>query len=131
MLLLAVASKGGFAGFVSCGASECWAVAFGVCFNHPVWQQLPELNFTPKASTGACSSHHEHDSCLIVCLILSNHRLTRGLTQIDTFATLPLIEDRMLRRPERAELYRAYQCRTSLLIPLWPGAVSSEGKKEA
>ena len=123
MLLLAVASKGGFASFVSCGASECWAVAFGVCFNHPVWQQLPELNFTPEASTGACNSHHEHDSCLI----LSNHRLT----QIDTFATLPLIEDRMLRRRERAELYRAYQCRTSLLIPLWPGAMSSEGKKEA
>eukprot|EP00966_Prymnesium_polylepis_P011356 261620-Prymnesium_polylepis.1 len=70
VLCFAVAAAGGLSGFVA-GGAPCWAVAFGVCFNHP----------------------------------------------IDTLATLPLIENRMLRRPERAALFRAYQQRTSLLVP--------------
>jgi steroid 5-alpha reductase family enzyme len=70
ILSSAVAAAGGWSGFVA-GGPHCWAVAFGVCFNHP----------------------------------------------IDTLATLPLIEARMLRRPERATLYRAYQRRTPLLAP--------------
>jgi len=39
---------------------------------------------------------------------------------IDTYATLPLIEERMLRRPERAERYLMYQRRTPLVVPFWP-----------
>ena len=39
---------------------------------------------------------------------------------LDTFVTLPLIEGRMLRRKERVAAYRAYQQRTSLLVPLSP-----------
>lgn len=38
---------------------------------------------------------------------------------IDILATLPLIEERMLKRPERHHLYKAYQARTSLVV-LWP-----------
>uniref|UniRef100_A0A7S4PTD8 Steroid 5-alpha reductase C-terminal domain-containing protein n=1 Tax=Alexandrium monilatum TaxID=311494 RepID=A0A7S4PTD8_9DINO len=78
VLCFAVAAEGGVLGFASCGAG-CWAVAFGVCFNHP----------------------------------------------IDTLATLPLIEGRMLRRPERVALYRAYQRRTSLIVPWWVGGDST------
>ena len=47
--------------------------------------------------------------------VLFNHSL-------DTLATLPLIEGRMLRKAERAEAFREYQRRTSLLIPLPPRA---------
>lgn len=46
--------------------------------------------------------------------VLFNHPL-------DTLVTLRLIEDRMLGRPERKRAYRAYQKRTSLLVP-WPPA---------
>ena len=45
--------------------------------------------------------------------VLFNHTL-------DTFVTLGLIEERMLRRPERRAAYTAYQKRTSLLIPMPP-----------
>ena len=45
--------------------------------------------------------------------VLFNHPL-------DTFVTLPLIEHRMLRRPERVKVYKEYQARTSLLFPLPP-----------
>ena len=43
--------------------------------------------------------------------VLFNHSL-------DIFATLPLIEGRMLRKAERAEPFREYQRRTSLLVPM-------------
>jgi len=43
--------------------------------------------------------------------VLYNHPL-------DTFVTLPLIEERMMRRPERAALFQEYQARTSLIVPL-------------
>jgi len=46
---------------------------------------------------------------------------------LDTFVTLKLIEDRMLRRPERAEIYKKYQERTSLILPL-PQGESKEKK---
>ena len=45
--------------------------------------------------------------------VLYNHPL-------DTLVTLPLIEARMARRPERREAFRAYQARTGLLLPWWP-----------
>lgn len=45
--------------------------------------------------------------------VLYNHPL-------DSFVTLGLIEARMLRRPERVEAYKAYQARTSILIPMPP-----------
>eukprot|EP00746_Dinoflagellata_sp_MGD_P069611 gnl/MRDRNA2_/MRDRNA2_284987_c0_seq1.p1 gnl/MRDRNA2_/MRDRNA2_284987_c0~~gnl/MRDRNA2_/MRDRNA2_284987_c0_seq1.p1 ORF type:complete len:324 (+),score=41.52 gnl/MRDRNA2_/MRDRNA2_284987_c0_seq1:66-974(+) len=38
---------------------------------------------------------------------------------IDTFVTLNLIEERMLRKEERRKLYQEYQARTSQLVP-WP-----------
>ena len=84
VLCFAVSSSGGIASFVSCGA-KCWAVAFGVCFNHP----------------------------------------------LDTFVTLPLIEGRMLCKPERVALFRAYQQRTSLLVPWWPAVVDAKAVKAA
>lgn len=37
---------------------------------------------------------------------------------LDTFVTLPLIEERMLKRRERRALYAAYQERTSLIVPM-------------
>ena len=37
---------------------------------------------------------------------------------LDTFVTLPLIEGRMLRRSARAAAFRAYQQRTSLIVPM-------------
>jgi len=43
--------------------------------------------------------------------VLYNHPL-------DTFVTLPLIEERMMRRPERAALFKRYQECTSLILPL-------------
>eukprot|EP01051_Picozoa_sp_SAG22_P016839 SAG22_NODE_2471_length_2534_cov_1.657495_1_plen_364_part_00 len=43
--------------------------------------------------------------------VLFNHSL-------DIFATLPLIEGRMLRKAERAGPFREYQHRTSLLVPM-------------
>jgi len=48
--------------------------------------------------------------CFGVCF---NHPL-------DTFVTLGLIEERMLRRPERRAQFKAYQRRTSLLVPMPP-----------
>ena len=48
---------------------------------------------------------------------------------VDTLATLPLIEGRMLRRPERAALYKAYQQRTSLLVPWFVGGAKNEARE--
>jgi len=39
---------------------------------------------------------------------------------LDIFVTLGLIEERMLKRPERREAYKAYQQRTSYILPLPP-----------
>lgn len=49
---------------------------------------------------------------------------------IDIFATLPLIEERMLKREERRELYKAYQARTSLVFPLPPKKEEAEEEEE-
>ena len=59
---------------------------------------------------GLSSHSHSH---YIAFGVLFNHPL-------DTFVTLRLIEDRMLRRPERVRAFRAYQERTSLLVPWFP-----------
>jgi steroid 5-alpha reductase family enzyme len=47
-----------------------------------------------------------------ICLgVLLNHSL-------DTLVTLPLIEGRMLRKPEREAAFREYCRKTSLLVPM-------------
>ena len=56
--------------------------------------------------------------CFGVCF---NHPL-------DTFITLPMIEKRMLHRPERAEIYKDYQKRTSLIVP-YPPMLKSQKKE--
>ena len=54
--------------------------------------------------------------------VLFNHPL-------DTFVTLPLIEDRMLRRPKRVKVFQDYQKRTSLIFPMPQGASVTKVKK--
>ena len=46
----------------------------------------------------------------VACGVAFNH-------PVDTLVTLPLIEGRMLRRPDRAALYKAYQKRTPQIVP--------------
>lgn len=68
-----------------------------------------QLWWVGLALLGASSAHFAWWPLLGV---LYNHPL-------DTLVTLQLIEDRMLARPERRDAYKAYQGRTSLLLP-WP-----------
>ena len=73
------------------------------------------LTFGVAAAGGARAFASDPARWLVCFGVLFNHPL-------DTLVTLPLIEERMLRRPERAAAYRAYQRRVALLVP-WPRRV--------
>lgn len=72
----------------------------------------------------ACESWASRAAWWPICFgVLFNHPL-------DTFVTLELIEERMMRRKERVEAFKEYQRRTSLIVPLPPSKLK-EGKLKA
>ena len=113
-------------------------IVFGALSDNQLWDymQLEKSKKPIVLDTGLWrySRHPNHFGeqawwCGILCLgvaagagfwpicfgVLFNHPL-------DGLVTLQLIEQRMLRRPERNEQFRAYQRRTSLLVPMPPRA---------
>ena len=71
LLCFAVAAAGGVDGFVSCGAG-CWAVCFGVAFNHPLdtLVTLPLIEARMLGRQARAAAYREYQRCTSIIVPL-------------------------------------------------------------
>lgn len=117
-------------------------ITIGMFADNQLWEYMRRPNKPLVLQTGlwSCSRHPNHlgEQCwwlgLLMLGVAAEGRwwpICFGVMfnhPLDTFVTLPLIEERMLRRSERAQAYRDYQLETPLLWPFlrWPRAVAAK-----